>query len=95
MKRFRKLAIAQILIAETKGVHLIKEDEDGYHYQAGGLVVRIKPGGTIAVKDGDGWKTLDVGVPQDIIDLQDGNMKDFHTSLSGWLSDSRAFSKES
>jgi len=90
----RKIAIAQVLIAEGRAVRFINEDDDGYHYKANGLAVRVKPGGTVAIKEGEDWKTLDVGVPQDIVDLQDISMDDFHTSLSGWMADSRKFKEE-
>jgi len=90
----RKIAIAQMLLAGIDSVKFINEDDEGFYYQANGYKVRIKPGGSIAIKQGEEWKTLDVGVPQDIVDLLDVNKEDFHTSLTAWLTDSRAFEKE-
>jgi len=91
----RKIAIAQILLAEINIVKFIGEKDEGCYYQANGQLVRIKPGGSVAIKKGDKWKTLEVGVPQDIVDLRDSNIEDFHISLTGWLKDSRKFKEES
>ena len=91
----RKIAIAQILLAEINVVEFIGEKEDNTYYQANGKQVRIKPGGSVAIKKGDEWTTLEVGVPQDIVDLRDSNIDDFRTSLTGWLKDSRKFKEES
>lgn len=91
----RKIAIAQVLLAETNIVNFIDEKDENCYYQANGQQVRIKPGGSVAIKKGDKWKTLEVGVPQGIVDLRDSNTEDFHTSLTGWLKDSRKFKEES
>ena len=90
----RKIVIAQMLLAGIDSVKLIREDEEGFYYQANGYQVRIKPGGSVALKEGEEWETLEVGVPQDIVDLLDVNKDDFHTSLTAWLADSRAFEKQ-
>lgn len=90
----RKIVIAQMLIAETGAAKYIKEDEEGYYYKCKGKMVRIRPGGSVAIKTKDDWETLEVGVPQDIVDLQDVDMKGFRQSLAGWLTDSRAFAEE-
>jgi len=91
----RRIAIAQALLAETNIVNFIAEKDEDSYYQANGQQVRIKPGGSVAIKKGDKWKTLEVGVPQDIVDLRDSNIEDFRTSLTGWLKDSRKFKEES
>jgi len=90
----KKIAIAQMLLAGVGSAKFISEDEDGFYYQANGFKVRIKPGGSVAIKKGDEWETLGVGVPQDIVDLRDISMEDFHTSLTAWLADSRAFEEQ-
>ena len=91
----KKIAIAQMLLAETNVIEFIGEKEDDCYYKANGQLVRIKPGGSVAMKKGDKWKTLEIGVPQDIVDLRDSNTEDFHISLTGWLKDSRKFKEES
>jgi hypothetical protein len=90
----RKIAIAQMLLAGIGPVKYVGEDEEGYYYNANGISVRVRRGGSVAVKKGDEWETLEVGVPQDIVDLQDVSMNDFHTSLTGWMADSRAFEEQ-
>jgi hypothetical protein len=98
----RKLMIAQLLIAETevKSIAHIGDTEEGYLYdvtmESGKkLKVRVKPGSTIAIQKGDEFVTLDMGVPDDIINLQETSMSDFHEALQSWLTDSRAFREES
>jgi len=98
----RKIVIAQMLIAENlvKSVSHSSDTEEGYLYnvtmESGKKIkVRIKPGSTVAIQKGDEFETLEVGVPDDIVKLQESSMKDYHQAIQGWLKDSRAFREES
>jgi len=97
----RRIYIAQMLLAQpiNASVKHLQDTEDGYIYSVkpkGGksITVRVKPGGTIAIKKGDDWESIELGLPHDITVMQEGNMSDFHTSLMGWLNDSNAFMKQ-
>jgi len=97
----RKIYIAQMLLAqsEVSNIKHLQDTEDGYIYsvkpKSGSVVtVRVKPGGTVAIKKGEDWETIDLDVPYDITVLQESSMSDFHTSLMGWLGDSRKFKEE-
>ena len=98
----RRVVIAQLLIAESevKSVSHSGDTEEGYLYdvtmESGKkLKVRIRPGSTVQIKKGEDFETLEVGVPDDIVNLQENNMSDFHQALQSWLTDSRAFQEES
>lgn len=98
----RKIYIAQMLLAqsEASNVKHLKDIEEGYIYsikQKNGntIMALIKPGGTIKIKKGEDWETIELGLPHDITVLQESSMSDFHTSLSGWLGDSKAFREQS
>jgi len=97
----RKIYIAQMLLAqsEASSVKHLSDTEEGYIYSVNpksgsAITVLIKPGGTIKVKKGDDWEAIELGLPYDITVLQESNMSDFHTSLTGWLGDSKAFKEQ-
>jgi hypothetical protein len=95
----RYIRIANVLLAESEFSKVnqagYSEEEGGYLYsvksQNGGeKTILVKPGGTIKVKKGDEFVTIDMHVPYDITVLHDSNIKDFHAGIKGWLGDSSA-----